>query len=124
MVYENEEVFAFLDINPNNHGHTLVIPKDHFENIHTLPAETLCRMMLVVQKVAAAAKEAANADGINILMNNEAAAGQVVGHAHIHIIPRHENDFHSFENWPHKPYIENEAADMAEHMKDVLSRLS
>jgi histidine triad (HIT) family protein len=119
-VYEGEETVAFLDINPTSHGHTLVIPKDHFENIYTLPAEALCRMILTVQKLSTAIKEVTEADGINIVMNNEPAANQAIFHAHIHVIPRHEGDV--FPHWPHKPYIGDEAEVMAEKIKADLEK--
>jgi histidine triad (HIT) family protein len=115
MVYEDANTLAFLDINPNNHGHTLVIPKHHFENIYTLPQEALCQVMLTVQKIALAVKTAAQADGINISMNNESAAGQEVFHAHIHVIPRHESD--EFPHFPHRAYIGDEMKQVAEKIK-------
>jgi histidine triad (HIT) family protein len=115
-VYEDDYTIAFLDIRPTQPGHTLVIPKDHFENIYTLPAETACRMMMTVQKVSLALKQATNADGINIIMNNEAAAGQVIFHAHIHLIPRHNDD--GLRHWDHKEYSNpQEANDIAEKIK-------
>lgn len=107
-VYEDDHTLAFLDINPKNHGHTLVIPKDHFENIYGTPDETLCRMMIIVRKLAVAVKNGVDADGINIVMNNESAAGQDVWHAHIHVIPRFNED--GYKNTPGKvSYKEGEA---------------
>ncbi|MCF7865541.1 MAG: HIT family protein [Candidatus Pacebacteria bacterium] len=91
-VYEDDETIAFLDIQPVNPGHTLVIPKDHFENIYTTPVMTWMRVQMTAQKVALAVKHATDADGVNIYMNNEAAAGQVVPHTHVHIIPRYNDD--------------------------------
>lgn len=108
-IYEDEYTLGFLDIRPTQPGHTLVISKDHFENIYTLPPETLCRMMMTVQKIGLAIREATNADGINVIMNNEPAAGQVVFHAHIHIIPRHNDD--GLRHWDHKAYTNTEERD-------------
>lgn len=102
QIYEDADTLAFLDRGPVHPGHALVVPKDHFENIYSTPAETWCRMALTVQKVALAVKEAVNADGVNIIMNNESAAGQEVFHAHIHIIPRHNDD--GLRHWPHSTY--------------------
>lgn len=101
-VYEDDETIAFLDIQPVTPGHALVIPKDHFENLYTTPVLTWVRMQMTVQKVALAIKHATNADGINIQMNNETTAGQVVPHAHVHIVPRHEKD--GLVHWPHTVY--------------------
>jgi len=101
-VYEDDETLAFLDIKPNNFGQTLVIPKDHTENIYTISPEALCRVSLTVQKIATAIRNGADVDGINIVMNNEPAAGQVIFHAHIHIIPRLNDD--GFKHWESKEY--------------------
>ena len=90
-VYEDEETLAFLDINPVNKGHVLVIPKDHYENIFDIPKEKLAKVMEVVQKVAIALKKM-GADGVNIVSNNGKAADQHVFHLHVHVIPRYYND--------------------------------
>jgi len=111
-IYEDDHTLAFLDIRPVNPGHTLVIPKDHFENIYTLPDETLARLSLTTKKVALALKDALDADGINLNMNNEAGAGQVIFHAHIHVIPRKPND--GLTLWPQKDYKEGEAESIAQ----------
>lgn len=92
IVYEDEDVIAFLDISPTTKGHTLVVPKAHVRTIFDIDAQLLAATMLAVQSVASAVKRATGADGINIIMNNEPAAGQEVFHAHIHVIPRFEND--------------------------------
>ncbi len=92
-VYEDVETFAFLDINPNSIGHTLVITKKPFRNIFDLPDSAAESLIRSVKKVAAAVKKATNCDGLNIIMNNEKAAGQIVFHAHVHIIPRKDGDW-------------------------------
>lgn len=91
-VYEDDETLAFMDIKPNHKGHVLVIPKDHVENIYGLSSEMAARIMITVQKLSIAIKNAVDADGINISMNNESAAGQIIWHAHMHIIPRYNED--------------------------------
>lgn len=117
-VYEDADSFAFLDISPDNPGHTLVVPKDHFENIYTIPEEALCRLMISVKKIALALKHAELADGVNINMNNEKAAGQVVFHAHIHVIPRLESDDFKFKKG--KEYKEGEAESIRKIMTKSL----
>lgn len=117
-IYEDEEILAFLDINPVHEGHTLVIPKDHFENIYTLPQETLARLTLATQKVAIAVKNGVEASGINIVMNNEHDAGQLVFHAHLHVIPRAQND--GLAHWPQKPYEPGVASAIEKKIKDAL----
>lgn len=114
-VYEDEETLAFLDIRPNNPGHTLVVPKDHFENIYGTPDETIARMMLVAKKISIAIKNGLDADGINITMNNEAPAGQIIFHSHIHVIPRVKTD--GFKHFPQKEYATGEAEEVARKIK-------
>jgi len=88
IVYEDDIVIAFLSIQPINHGHTLVVPKKKFVNIFDGDPLVLGHMMQMGQKVALVLKNDMGFDGVNILMNNESAAGQEVFHAHLHIIPR------------------------------------
>ena len=92
-VYEDEDIYAFLDAKPNNLGHTLVIPKVRYRNIFDAPKEVLEKMIVVAQKVAEAQKRALGAEGVNIVMNNEPAAGQIVFHIHMHVIPRFKGDW-------------------------------
>ena len=91
-VYEDERVFAFLDIGPINKGHTLVIPKKHVTNIFDIETEDLDALSEAVRKIAPAVKKALDADGVNIMSSNGEAAGQVIMHSHIHIIPRFKGD--------------------------------
>ena len=118
-VYEDEHVLAFMNIKPVNEGHALVVPKDHFENIYSVPAELLCRMTIVTQKVALSIKNAVSADGINIIMNNESAAGQEIFHAHIHVIPRENED--GLTHWPARGLVEATSLEtIAEKVKKEL----
>ena len=99
-VYEDELVLAYLDINPFSVGHTLVIPKAHYEGLLDAPDETLAAVLSRVKKVAAHLKTALPCDGFNILQNNGEAAGQTVRHVHFHIVPRNCGDALAFENRP------------------------
>ena len=105
-VYENDKVLAFLDISPVNKGHTLVVPKKHFTNILDIDEKELDEVGRVVRKVAPAVKEAVDADGLNIMSSNGEAAGQVVMHSHIHIIPRFKDD--GLKLWPQGKYEKGE----------------
>jgi histidine triad (HIT) family protein len=89
-VYENEHVFAFLDIMPRSPGHTLVIPKSPARNILDVTAEDYAHVARGAHKIAAAAMKAFNADGITVQQFNEPAGGQVVFHLHMHIMPRQD----------------------------------
>ncbi len=91
-VYEDEKVSAFLDINPANDGHTLLVPKKHYENIFEIPEDELGNLHSLSKKISLAVKSATNADGINIGQSNGKAANQEVPHLHVHIIPRFSND--------------------------------
>ena len=93
VIFENENYKAFLDINPVNYGHTLVIPKTHFDNFLTIPEDKLQGLIKLTQFLAGVIKRSLNADGFNIISNNGASAGQSVFHSHFHIIPRFEKDF-------------------------------
>jgi len=119
-VYEDDAVFAFLDIRPNNPGHTLVVPKNHYRNIFDIEDGDMKELSVRVKKIASAVKEGVSADGINIAMNNELAAGQLVFHAHIHVIPRFEND--GYKHWSGKPYKDGEAEIVAEKIKKQINK--
>lgn len=89
-VYEDKQTVAFLDIRPMNEGHTLVIPKRHYENIYEIPDEEIAHLFKIVKKMALAVKKAVNAEGITVIQQNERAARQDVFHIHVHVIPRYE----------------------------------
>lgn len=92
-VYEDEHVYAFMDISQVTEGHTLVIPKKHTINIYETDEETAKNFFGSIPKVANAIKKAFNPVGLNILNNNDILAGQTVYHLHLHLIPRYdEND--------------------------------
>jgi histidine triad (HIT) family protein len=91
-IYEDEITYAFLDANPHNKGHILVIPKKPYETFIDIPDETLQYLILIVKKIAKNTKNILNSDGYNIVMNNGVFANQTVPHAHFHIIPRTEGD--------------------------------
>ncbi len=118
-IYEDKDTFAFLDINPSNHGHTLVVPKKHSENIYSIDEKALASMMKTVRKLAPAIKKALKADGIHIMMNNDPAAGQIVFHSHIHIVPRFEGD--SFKHWKKRvSYKDGEIGKVGEKIRSEL----
>jgi histidine triad (HIT) family protein len=91
-VYEDDFVLAFLDINPGAAGHTLVIPKKHFENVFDIEEEYLQKIILVAQSIAKKIVEEKVGEGVNFYMANGAVAEQVVPHFHLHVIPRNQGD--------------------------------
>ena len=92
VVFEDEETLAFMDINPANPGHTLVIPKQHVRNIYELDGEAAAAIMKATVRVAKAIKRALQPDGMNLVQSNERAGGQDVFHFHMHVIPRWYGD--------------------------------
>lgn len=114
-VYEDKDVFAFLDIMPNNHGHTLVIPKKHYKNFEEIPEELLVKVVLATKKVGKSIKDGLGVEGYNVIENNDPVAGQVVPHLHFHVIPRFEDD--DFQLWPQAPYPEGEDKKVLEKIK-------
>jgi histidine triad (HIT) family protein len=118
-IYEDEDVLAFLDIGPISDGHTLVIPKQHFEKLHDCPPELLGRVGSRLCKIAGAVVTAMNSDGYNVLCNNGRAAGQLVGHLHFHIIPRNAGDG-VFDRWPAYKYQEGQLETIAEKIRENL----
>jgi histidine triad (HIT) family protein len=91
-VYEDEATLAFLDINPASRGHTLVIPKQHAADLHSLSPDALAATARATQTVARLLRRGVQAEGINVLQNNGPAAGQEVFHYHVHLIPRWQGD--------------------------------
>ena len=91
-VYEDSICRVILDVNPANKGHALIIPKEHFDNIYSMDAETAAKIFTIATEVAKAQKAELNPDGLNILQNNGEAAGQTVFHFHMHLVPRYIKD--------------------------------
>ena len=98
IVHEDELVIAFMDINPVNPGHTLVIPRAHAVGLADLPPATGRAMFETGQRIAAAIRSSdLPCDGINLLLFDGAAAGQTVFHAHLHVIPRLTGDGYALD---------------------------
>ena len=91
-IYDHGGVFAFLDIAPVNKGHALVVPKKHYETLFDLPPDLGRELTMALKTVGKAVMDATGAAGLNLGMNNFEAAGQLVNHAHFHLIPRHKGD--------------------------------
>lgn len=117
-VFENDHIIAFLDINPSNPGHTLVVPKEHHEDLLSTPNEILNDIMKHVKVISGAAMKAVKADGFNTIVNTKPAAGQVIFHTHFHIIPRFDND--GLKHWPAKKLPEEEMQKIQTAIKELL----
>jgi histidine triad (HIT) family protein len=92
MCFEDTEVVAFMDIQPVNAGHVLVVPREHFESLEDIPPSLAAHLFQVAMQLAPIVKQVAKADGLNIVVNSGAAAGQDVFHYHVHVIPRRPDD--------------------------------
>ena len=91
-VYEDDDFRVILDAAPAAKGHSLIIPKQHFDNIYNIDTEAAAKVMPLAGKIANSMKKTFNCDGVNVLQNNEPAAGQTVFHFHVHVIPRYNDD--------------------------------
>ena len=121
IVYKDDRVLCFLDIAPINPGHSLLIPVEHHTSITTVPVDTLAKMMNVAPRIAQAIVREVEGDGFNLHLSNGQCAGQIVPHAHLHIIPRSPTDGFAW-GWRSKQYEdEDEKRDL---VRRVIKRLS
>ena len=91
-IEENDMFRVVLDVGPATKGHALILPKDHYANLYELPEEVAAEALKLAKKVALRMKERLHCDGVNLVQNNEEAAGQTVFHFHMHVIPRYKED--------------------------------
>jgi len=119
-IFENEKVFAFLDIKPITKGHTLVIPKNHSVNIEDIDEADLQECMKVVKQLAPKIMKALGADGFNLGNNNHKAAGQAVMHTHFHIIPRFKGD--GLSNWENKETTQESLQESQQKIVNYLNK--
>ncbi len=120
IIYEDDNVLVFLDINPTNKGHALVIPKKAFVNVFDIDPEILAHMMKIGKKVADVLTNTVGATGVNLIMNNGEHAGQEVFHAHLHVIPRFKGD-QVFAPAKHTSYSNGESAALAMQLHAALA---
>jgi len=118
-IYEDQVIIAFLDVGPVSDGHTLVVPKQHFERLHDCPAKLLAQIASTLGKIAKAVAAAMDSDGYNVLCNNGKAAGQLVDHLHFHIIPRMTGDG-LFNRWPAYKYDQGKIDQIAANIRKNL----
>ena len=118
-IYEDDDFTVILDISPANLGHSLIIPKQHYDNLFELEDELAAKVMPLAKRIAAVIKEELGADGINTVQNNGIAAGQTVYHFHTHIIPRYDNDGVGL-GWPQNDADADKLAAIAEKLSAKL----
>lgn len=118
-VYEDEKTFAFLDINPMNMGHTLVVPKNHMSKITLTEEEDLLALAKTLKKVIKGVEESLGVDNLNVFVNQGRDAGQLVPHLHYHVVPRHRGDGVEFDV-PQRKLSEEEFKDLAEKIRNAI----
>ena len=106
-MYEDDDTMAFLDKEPFNLGHTLIIPKKHYDYITDMPEEMVCRLFKIVSRLARAVSVAMKVDGLNIGQSNGEVASKQIFHVHVHIIPRFIGDAED-DGFPTRKHLSSE----------------
>lgn len=106
-VLETDHAVAFLDINPLNKGHTLLVPRSHHAHLEELPEEIAAHAGSLLPRLCRAVKAATGAQGLNVIVNIGRVAGQIIDHCHWHIVPRFVNDPLHWP-WPQGKYSGDE----------------
>jgi len=119
MLLETEKVVAFLDINPVNQGHALVVPRRHVERLWELSQDELHSCIFASQRVGRAVMEVTESAGLNLLQNNHECAGQIVQHVHFHLIPRRPDDGFSL-GWRQLSYQEGQMEQLRQQIRAKL----
>ncbi len=119
-IYENDKVYAFLDIGPVSRGHTLIIPKEHATDLNSGSRDAACDVMGAVHLLAPKIIKALDADGYNLGMNHGACAGQLVFHTHLHFMPRYDGEPRRFDKMSPS---QDELAEIAEVIRAETSLL-
>ncbi|QLC34300.1 HIT family protein [Halarchaeum sp. CBA1220] len=115
-LYEDDRTLAVLDDAPAATGHALVVPKAHHETLTDMPGDLASAVFWTVQRVAAGIEDALDPDGVSVVQSNGAAAGQEIGHAHVHVVPRHGDDDVTV-SWPDDGEVD---AETARRLRDAL----
>ena len=118
-LFENDNTLAFMDINPANEGHALVIPKEHATDVYTVSDAAIAATVATAKKIAAAVDKTLNPDGLNLLQCNGPAAAQSVFHFHMHVLPRREGDELKL-NWGLRPGDMDAIGALAERIRGNL----
>ncbi len=118
-LFEDDETLSFMDINPANEGHALVIPKEHAKDVYAVSDTAITATVKTAKKIAAAVDKTLNPDGLNLLQCNGPAAAQSVFHFHMHVLPRQEGDELKL-NWGLKPGDMDAIGALAERIRGNL----
>jgi histidine triad (HIT) family protein len=115
-LFESDDTLAFMDINPANEGHALVIPKEHYADVHTVSAAAISSTVMTAKMIAAAIEKTLSPEGINLLQCNGPAAAQSVLHFHMHVLPRRDGDELKL-NWGLEPGDMDAIGKLAERIR-------
>jgi histidine triad (HIT) family protein len=118
-VLETDQAVAFLDINPVNPAHVLLVPRAHHATLADLPDDLAAHAASLLPRLCRAVRQVTSADGLNVIVNLGAIAGQTVDHVHWHIIPRHRGDAVHWP-WPHVACSSQEMAELRSRLESVL----
>ena len=119
-LFESDDTLAFMDINPANEGHALVVPKEHYTDVHTVSAAAISSTVITAKMIAAAIQKTLSPEGINLLQCNGPAAAQSVLHFHMHVLPRRDGDELKL-NWGLEPGDMDAIGKLAERIRANLS---
>lgn len=119
VVYENQSIIAFLDVNPLADGHLLVVPREHFCGLVEMSMESCSNLFACIPTLGRALMKVMQVDGFNVLVNEGRVAGQVVPHVHCHLIPRAPVD-HLGYRWEAKTYEKGRDAELASAYQTAL----
>lgn len=121
-VYEDGKTLAFLDVNPINVGHTLVIPKNHVSKIPMAEEDDLLALTKTLKKVVTGVEKSMRVDNLNVFVNQGRDAGQLIPHLHYHVVPRHKGDGVKFDI-PQRKLSEEEFKDVVEKIRSAIEIL-
>jgi len=119
-LYEDDNSFAFMDINPASEGHALIIPKEHAKNVHAVSDAAIAATVITAKKMAAAIDKTLQPQGLNLIQCNGPAAGQSVMHFHMHVLPRSDGDELKL-NWGIVPGDMDAIGELAAQIRDNLN---
>jgi histidine triad (HIT) family protein len=122
-IYEDDDTLAFMDINPLNAGHCLVVTRNHAATLWESEEADLQAAIVTARRVALALRQAVKPDGLNVLQANGAAAFQSVPHFHLHLIPRWNNDGKGFD-WTPVPGDRTQIVQVGERVREALAAMS
>jgi len=118
-VYEDDQILAFLDIQPLTRGHTLVIPKEHATSMDKLSSDSAAALGKALPIVSSAVLKSTGSIAYNLVQNNGLEAGMSIAHVHVHIIPRYPDSTHSFL-WDYGKIDHKDATSLAESIINAI----